>query len=467
MNLPEIKEQFKRVIEYSQSIPDPKVDVLFEKWLEAKRDFIEAMDGKLIYEYPEKISFSLDMKERGCRVDEFIHNVETRWDNYHLARFVDQMRDGFFNNLVVRDYDYDGIQIKKGMKLVKAFKFFESDKCALTDIQNYASRLIQEDKVEGKLCISVHPLDFLSVSENTYNWRSCHALDGEFRAGNLSYMVDKSTFICYLKSDKEEQLPDFPFKWNSKKWRVLLYFSNDWNMIMAGRQYPFTTEVGLNFILTDLLRESGLSRNCCWTNWHDEMLKKLAFSNNDGCFNLSHAYVPVGGELIRLDELITDEPGSLQFNDLLKSSCYEPVYAYRQFGRSYNPFFGWEQGETHHRLTRFYIGGEVPCLRCGEHKLEITESMQCISCEEDYGDLDSDDFGYCSCCQRHIYLDNGHWIDDDNILCDQCFENETGLCHHCGRYVFNDELTFNRDLDEYLCRECAEDYEEAKRERML
>ena len=84
--------------------------------------------------------------------------------------------------------------------------------------------ILQEDKIEGTLCFSVHPLDFLSSSENTYNWRSCHSLDGEFCAGNLSYMADSATMICYLKSDKEEILPRFPedIPWNNKKWRVFL-----------------------------------------------------------------------------------------------------------------------------------------------------------------------------------------------------------------------------------------------------
>ena len=73
----------------------------------------------------------------------------------------------------------------------------------------------------------MHPLDYLSLSENTYNWRSCHSLDGEYRAGNLSYMMDKSTVICYLKSNDDVILSNFgpEVKWNSKKWRVLLYFS--------------------------------------------------------------------------------------------------------------------------------------------------------------------------------------------------------------------------------------------------
>ena len=127
--------------------------------------------------------------------------------------------------------------VKLGMKLVKAFKFFEQDKVTLETIQNEASRLIQEDKIEGKLRVSVHPLDFLSASENTYNWRSCHALDGEYRAGNLSYMCDRSTVMVYLCTEDKKKLPRFPASvpWYSKKWRMLLHFSDNWDMIFAGR----------------------------------------------------------------------------------------------------------------------------------------------------------------------------------------------------------------------------------------
>ena len=59
-NINEIKEQFKTAIRVSQGIENPQVDELFELWLNAKRDFIEAMGGNLIYQYPEKVSFTLE-----------------------------------------------------------------------------------------------------------------------------------------------------------------------------------------------------------------------------------------------------------------------------------------------------------------------------------------------------------------------------------------------------------------------
>ena len=463
MQLDIIKDQFKKVISFSQGIGNPKVDKLFDRWLEAKRDFIEAMNGELIYEYPKTISFTLGEQEKYNRITNFVSLIEQRYNNYKLAKFIYDMRDGFFDNVVLENYQVDDKRIRKGMKLVKAFKFFEKDKNALTDIQNCASRIIQEDKIEGKLCLSVHPLDFLSLSENTHNWRSCHALDGEYRSGNLSYMMDKSTIICYLKSEKEELLPNFSFKWNSKKWRVLLFFSSDWNMIMAGRQYPFSTEVGLNFILSDLLKSGGLSTNNCWTPWHNELLTNLPFSNKEeGAFFFENTYVPVGKELVKLSELVKDMPGSMQFNDLLRSHYYTPQYAFRVFGKSFNRFLDDECGESNSEKTRFFIGGNVPCLHCEENDLEITESMLCISCEKEVGTMPEDeDFEYCDCCGSRIHLEDVNYINHgEYIVCERCFYSEASECEQCGDRVYNSDLIFDRKLEKYICQECKDALEE-------
>ena len=250
----EIKEKFDKVIVYSQSgIVEPQTDKLFDLWADAKRDIIEAFGGKYIYEFPEKVTFELTEDAKNDRIQNFINYL---WDLGYdeLGRFLDYQRDGFYKNGVVEEYklsDTKGTIITKGTKLVKAFKYFIKNEAVLNELQSKASQIIQENKVEGTMCLSVHPLDYLSISENTYNWRSCHALDGEYRAGNLSYMMDSSTIVCYLKGDNEVKLPHFPddVLWNSKKWRVLLYLSNDWKMIFAGKQYPFTTESGMQILL--------------------------------------------------------------------------------------------------------------------------------------------------------------------------------------------------------------------------
>ena len=191
----DIKEQFKAVIRYSQGIEEPKIDYIFREWEENKKRFLYLFGGP-IYEWPVPVEFSLDDNQKRQRAMEFADIVADSFNNSDLAGFIDDNIDTFFENKVSND-NYHGIP--KGMKLLKAFKYFEDNKCSLRNIQDMASQIIQEDKIRGTICFSVHPLDFLSSSENTYNWRSCHSLDGEFRAGNLSYIVDDSTFMVYLK----------------------------------------------------------------------------------------------------------------------------------------------------------------------------------------------------------------------------------------------------------------------------
>ena len=443
-----IKEQFCRVVEYSQGIPTPHVDKLFEDWLDAKRDFIEAFGGKLIYEWPEKVSFELGAKEKQLRLNDFINMVSSSYGNSDLTDFIDANRDGFFSNQVLNDYDYEGTNIPKGMKLLRAFKFFETSQTALENIQNAASMIIQEDKIEGILCLSVHPLDFLSMSENNHNWRSCHALDGEYGSGNLSYMIDRATVICYLKSNREEILPNFPedVKWNSKKWRVLFYLSEKWDMVFAGRQHPFTTEAGIEFVKNRLFPRANIGEFSDWTDKkYREFKDKNIHTHFDG------TYIPVVDGFVKLNELMVNEPGSLQFNDVLSSTCYDALYAYKQSESFCNITY-----YPHAATTKFRIGGKCNCLRCGNAPIEITESFMCNDCELDYGDSEDDIFAFCPCCGARYFYDDGVWIENaEECVCPSCAESETQICDCCGERNYKNEMIYSRELDAYICHHCA------------
>ena len=444
----DVQEQFNKVISYSQGVPEPETDKLFADWLEGKRDFIEAFGGQLIYEWPEKVSFELGSREKSLRLDDFIGVLENRYENYDLAEFVRANREGFFSNQVVEPYTTSkGDTIPKGMKLLRAFKFFESDANALEAEQNAASMIIQEDKIEGTLCLSVHPLDFLSTSENTHNWRSCHALDGEYRSGNLSHMIDHSTFICYLKSSKDEKLPNFPpdVPWNSKKWRVLFYMSDRWDMIFAGRQYPFCTETGLDFVKNKVFPRANLGD---FSTWIDK--KYCGFKDKDVYSNFSHSYVPVVDGLVPLNELVINEPGSLQFNDVLSSSCYDALYAYKKV-----ECFGGYKYAPMHKFTRFHIGGKCNCTRCGKYPIEITSSFMCNDCELEYGDSEDDMFAYYPCCGSRYYYDDGVWVEgDEECVCPSCADRETTICDCCGTRHYTSTMVYSRKHNKYLCPEC-------------
>ena len=416
VNLSKIKEQVASVISYSQDVRNPKVDGLLDNWYIAKSDFYELFGNKLIYEVGP-IKVELTNSEKQDRIDEFIDKVSDKYNYVGLVRFIKENRNNFFDNVVeepFNDEDLD-IHVPAGIKISKAFKFFIEDKEDLDAVQTLMSMLLQESKVSGTLCLSIHPLDYLSSSENTYNWRSCHALDGDYRAGNLSYMLDSATIICYLRGEEEAKLPRFPSSvpWNSKKWRMLLFVSEDKDALFAGRQYPFSSRMLMNTVkgaFTSLLdeqnKEDAWNYNPwhSWSNWHDDYIKDIQFKTGESDnFELQNKYFPINGRLYKDKDLIQDI-GTLHFNDLLYSSYYTPYYCWIN---KYSP---------RHKIL-FNIGAPVPCLCCGKLEIRNHDMMVCDDCSI------HDDYVTCEYCGIEMPMDEMIWLSDREMwVCPSCYE---------------------------------------------
>lgn len=389
--LSEIKEQVKKVLIHSQGIKDINIDGLMQQWITNKsviRD--KYFSDNPIYEFPEKVRFELDFEGKLNRLNCFKDYVCYR-TNYLVSSDLEEYLDNieveeFFNNRLTRDYATDsGIKINAETKFVKSLKYFIDDKEALNDIQSLASNYIQENKVEGYLCLSIHPLDYLSSSETNFKWRSCHALDGEYRAGNLSYMADSSTIVCYLKSEEDTVLPRFPesVKWNNKKWRCLLHFNKDLTAVFAGRQYPFYSVNALDKIRNILiceLKHSFLPEN--FSHWYNEYLDPQIFKyancyeNEIGSCVLNGKYFVCNHRIYDLWSIIKDGKDSLHYNDLLYSTVYK------------NPYFMFKKYQTDRDMKKFYIGEAVSCIKCGNHLIEKhQDSMLCEDCIKAEGDI--------------------------------------------------------------------------------
>lgn len=415
------------------------------QWEQNKQRFIEAFGGKMIVELGE-VEFHLSTPMRESKVNDFIDRLTVNYQHPELADFVRENRRGFFENRVVEGDD----RIPLGMKLVRAFKYFESENKALLErIQNEASRIIQEDKFKGTLCISVHPLDFLSSSENDYKWRSCHALDGEYRSGNLSYMCDNATCLVYVKGKDDVILPHFPsdVPWNSKKWRTLLFLSEGADMLFAGRQYPFSTSDGMRTVGECLKSIPLLTKffSNYWWEWDD-----FTVDHND----LYSRYIKIYHKLVALDEIITD-CSSLHYNDLKWSNYSKPMYIpelnYAEFKLGY--------------LPHFYIGAEVRCLHCGNTYIEDAVTMRCDDCELEYGTEDNDNYTYCDCCGIRLHWDDVNYITDDYRVCNDCFQEKGFICPQCGETIFAEDAVYYAPHDEYYCDECVEMFVENEKEK--
>ena len=447
-----IKDQFREVIRFSQGIPDPQVDYIFREWEVNKKRFIDRFGG-LVFEWPEPIEFTLDSVEKKKRAMDFVECVSSTFDNEELAEFLDLNLETFFENKVSNS---GGKKIPEGMKLIKAFKYFESNKQALRDMQDIASQMIQENKIKGTLCFSVHPLDFLSSSENTHNWRSCHALDGEYRAGNLSYMIDETTFMVYLKGADDCILPAFPgsVKWNSKKWRMLIHASTNDYLMFAGRQYPFNSKSGIDLVLNiynNMLGDDRWSKYPAWCDDYIDSYVPHSAENLDEVRLLDTRYLVYRGRLVAINDVVQQGNNSLNYNDVLHSTCYKYPY--------YAILSGWHN-ELWLKDDPIVVGEEVPCLHCGNELIFNAETMRCDTCELNYGFEDNDNYGHCECCGCRIHYDDAYYVGDDYV-CDRCFNNECFVCDNCGEAYYNSEkhcVEVEQDEVEYMCSHCYENY---------
>ena len=232
-------------------------------------------------------------------------------------------------------------------------------------------------------------------------------------------------------------------------------------MIFAGRQYPFETSVGMDFLLKEALPQSGLlklnqSRER-WTDWNKTLIENVELTNGIKV-NFNSPYIPMGNELKALKDVVIQGEGSKQYNDVLYSSCYKPIYAFK-----YSlPFWTNECGgySMVNEDTLFHIGGYTYCLWCGEEEvLTGSDTMLCEKCELEHGSSDNELFTYCDSCGRRIYTDDAYIVGDDD-LCEDCFNKYCTRCECCGEIIWNDYIHYHEKTNQYVCEDCLYDLKE-------
>ena len=421
-----------------------------KRWQEAKSRMISAMNG-LVYEHPETLTFPIDETTRKRRFDSFCEWVAQETGDELFEFFIMNGVEGFYDNKTIVEFHMydDETVVPVGMKMGKALQRYfipVYNAHIIEKIRIEASRLVQENKITGKLCISVHPLDYLSVSENQHNWRSCHALDGEYRSGNLSYMVDTCTVVAYLKSENDTELPRFDpsVPWNNKKWRCLIYLDDHRRICWAGRQYPFSNEGLMDAVVNKLLIPHNffdkIRLSMFSYRWISQVYKGDITINNDSYY-LRSPHICYHGEIQDLHEYIIDDSESMQFNDLLNSSYYTPEMI---------PYGGIDDVRRNKPMK---VGGPVKCICCGDRNIEMSETMRCKQCTLDSG-IELDEIGDCECCGERIFMDYDYSY-NGRYFCAECFRMHVFTCKHCGEMFYvDDECDALNDNGDVLCTYC-------------
>lgn len=106
------------------------------------------------------------------------------------------------------------------------------------DFRIAVSQALNQKRLSGNLTISIHPLDYMTMSDNESNWLSCTSWtnDGCYKAGTIEMMNSPSVVVAYLESKKPMAIG--PYSWNNKKWRCLFIVEDDF--IFAVKSYPYS-----------------------------------------------------------------------------------------------------------------------------------------------------------------------------------------------------------------------------------
>lgn len=304
------------------------------------------------------------------------------------------------------------IRVSTGSKLTKMI-----GKIALAydipyfeDFRIRHSQALNQKKLKGRLTLSIHPLDYMTMSDNECDWSSCMSWkeDGCYRQGTVEMMNSPMVLVAYLESANNPMaipLSDGKIEyWNSKKWRELFIVNN--NIICEVKSYPYRNKYITGEVLNWLKELDNKVRSEYWV---DQMIREIKGTEYKDYWSEKY-YVfdtygePVGSEYV-IEHQITVKPfTTLMYNDFCSGHL------------GYFPRYVENRSET---KIEFCYSGESECMICGAAGGKFTWDS-----EGDTVCLDCSGYTRCDVCDDRIY-DEDFYTVDDKILCESCYEYGT------------------------------------------
>lgn len=353
------------------------------------------------------------------------------WDNYMFKNrfsFNDDQEKGLrrlMSDDCLISNTYDGssfevdtregkkFRINRGCKTSKALGKLADifDLPGWEDFRICHSQILNQRDLGGNLTISIHPLDYMTMSDNTYDWESCMSWEqeGGYRQGTVEMMNSRSVVIAYLSGNDGMRIGDD--YWNSKKWRQL--FVVDHNVIAGVKDYPYHNE-DLGLEVVKWLKELAAER----LNWHYEDIITFGFNGERVHLN----YLPD-----EKNDFALDFQNGAMYNDF---GCLDHHWMCFSINIDPEEIHGSNTGWKNTYLPIHYSGSSQ-CMICGELCPDM-EDESCLACEN------CQDRIRCDCCGDIV---SETWTIDGMQLCECCWENRVHECIACGEEHYDENLS--------------------------
>ena len=160
--------------------------------------------------------------------------------------------------------------IKNGMKTIRTIqKLLKLTHYPNMDLfnewRNAINCLSIGNEIKAKLVLSIHPIDFMSMSDNDCNWSSCMSWgkNGCYRAGTLEMMNSNLAVVAYLEGPQNFKLDiseDESYIIPNKSWRSLFFVHKD--ILLNGKSYPYHNDELTFKVLNEL--KNLVKKNLNW-----------------------------------------------------------------------------------------------------------------------------------------------------------------------------------------------------------
>ena len=275
------------------------------------------------------------------------------------------------------------------------------------------SLILNQKKTSGELTLSIHPLDYWTMSDNTCDWSSCMSWEepGGYRGGTVEMMNSPCVVVAYLTASEPYHISS-TIEWNNKKWRELFVVSPD--VILGIKGYPYRN-TNMETAIMDWLKELA-ETNMGWTYTTNEPYRYTCES----------------------DTYITGDPDDEPFHFCFSSNTmytdvghveYHPLYIGTEV-RGNNIAKGWQGRRTYY----FNYSGPMQCMCCGaiSGNCSYFASEGHVFCEE------CEEVKWCSCCNEAIHGD--YYEVEGDTLCSYCYNEETSSCYQCGESYYSNNM---------------------------
>lgn len=427
-------------------------DTWLMEWARSKDCFADVFKDSLILRKPiDSFIFDGDLKNEmesfvwGDEVQTLYNRLKNRLGEYNDMRygtpfqrclshlcstssFIDNSYVGSTCNITVPGGKQ--IKVQHGCKTMKALgklvtavgmeKDFEP-------IRLHQSQIMNTARVKAELCISIHPLDFITASTNNNNWHSCMNWgDGDYRRGVIEMMNSPLVVVAYVASKHQVLshpigLPD----WNSKRWREFFIVTPE--LISGIKGYPYWNRNLEDMTLAWL-------RDLCKDMFPGQ---EQPYSNYITTWNAEEGYVV--DRNADVDTHLHMTCGPAMYNDF--------------YDNDYHTIF---RKHFHQRDLYIEYSGASICVICGlvgDFKNE--SDLICDNCQDIYT---------CCHCNERIYSSHRLREYHGRYYCKDCYDNlpRCNCCEGLIDITAGDGIRFDisiddvvKESDQFVARRCT------------